>query len=137
MGVYLSKRILFFNFLVFPTHVGVYLPASRKTGTQRCFPHARGGVPIPIDISGNGNTFSPRTWGCTSACAILPIATIVFPTHVGVYRVDHHVFAYSSAFSPRTWGCTVFGEIAEGVVVVFPTHVGVYLIASWINDYLF
>ena len=70
----------------------------------------------------------------------------VFPTHVGVYRLDvplvhldcrfphacggvpgtDQLAAVKLLFSPRMWGCTgVFMEIPEKVLV-FPTHVGVY-----------
>ncbi len=70
----------------------------------------------------------------------------VFPTHVGVYRLDPQadqweiriphacggvpfidvLAAIDNAYSPRMWGCTAERRNKAMVEDVFPTHVGVY-----------
>ena len=71
---------------VFPTHVGVYLKIPPNRSTAKRFPHACGGVPLRLASLRSWMAFSPRMWGCTDVTKVKPAETIVFPTHVGVYR---------------------------------------------------
>ncbi len=50
--------------LVFPTHVGVFLPDICKCLGKSSLPHARGGVSAGSTLAGIPFTSSPRTWGC-------------------------------------------------------------------------
>ena len=117
--------------LVFPTHVGVFLPA--KSGRR------------------SETWSSPRTWGCFFHCSTSRDISAVFPTHVGVFlisarfrkrqaclpharggvsRVDYmlRIFGWSS---PRTWGCFQGKGSGFCTVSVFPTHVGVFLLCRF------
>jgi len=131
---------------VFPTHVGVYMawrggyltvksfPHARGGVPRSCwfdfqldrFPHARGGVPRYPQPVASISSFSPRTWGCTCATSLKNYGSSVFPTHVGVYRLNIANVLWANrfpharggvpslerfsgcdwVFSPRTWGCT-------------------------------
>ena len=133
--------------LVFPTHVGVFLPSAPLAACPSCLPHARGGVSnIRVTFLDIGES-SPRTWGCFRRISILILWHGVFPTHVGVFLDIPAVFAYSLGLpharggvsevpyvlisglesSPRTWGCFLFQVCTGSCLCVFPTHVGVFL----------
>ena len=110
---------------VFPTHVGVFLPARLHPGGLGGLPHTRGGVSsFPIARPPAGKS-SPHTWGCFCTLKFFPVAHNVFPTHVGVfppwiyrnnmllclphtrggvsqYAVPPYLRPLSS---PHTWGC--------------------------------
>jgi len=49
----------------------------------------------------------------------------VFPTHVGVDRLETQYQANLKAYSPRTWGWTAKDTRPIAAIWVFPTHVGV------------
>ena len=71
--------------IVFPTHVGVFLPRPREFEQILRLPHARGGVSEEMIAIDRKAMSSPRTWGCFR-CAVFGDAKIpVFPTHVGVF----------------------------------------------------
>jgi len=63
-GCFSIERLAARGVIVFPTHVGVFLPVATRTPVGKGLPHARGGV--------SGRRFyalctypsSPRTWGC-------------------------------------------------------------------------
>ena len=78
--------------MVFPTHVGVFLPSyGAGMGVGR-LPHARGGVSCQergfIDVWES----SPRTWGCFYLKKREEELTQVFPTHVGVFLYDFPIY---------------------------------------------
>ena len=50
--------------LVFPTRVGVFLPASARSHCCWGLPHASGGVSEPDHLSRLAKLSSPREWGC-------------------------------------------------------------------------
>ncbi len=70
---------------VFPTHVGVFLPAASSIRNYPSLPHARGGVSIAVSRSIGMSSSSPRTWGCFQLLAAGIRRARVFPTHVGVF----------------------------------------------------
>ena len=131
---------------VFPTPVGVFLRAGRKSHTRRSLPHARGGVshlePMPDDDA----VSSPRPWGCFSRAPVRLLWRSVFPTPVGVFPVGGHVYdpvaslphargGVSTAAwtkkvyfgsSPRPWGCFPLWSYQNSLLTVFPTPVGVF-----------
>ena len=130
--------------------MGVYLHTVILFPCFQSFPHTRGGVPITSSCHFQIEEFSPHTWGCTQAVLDMLMATIVFPTHVGVY-LGHNESAIEPAsfphtrggvpiacrlqahphkFSPHTWGCTLPCGSTPMVETVFPTHVGVYLVGN-------
>ena len=131
---------------VFPTHVGVFPPGSGDFDTFRRLPHARGGVSVVYVRPFTAETSSPRTWGCFSSCQRATLIRRVFPTHVGVFLVDHFDSLTSRSLpharggvsgirvtgsglaesSPRTWGCFSPRPVCLPVCHVFPTHVGVF-----------
>ncbi|SMG67164.1 conserved hypothetical protein [methanotrophic bacterial endosymbiont of Bathymodiolus sp.] len=53
---------------VFPTPVGVFLPAKAMIVPVGSLPHARGGVSIFIALLPSIVSSSPRPWGCFSSC---------------------------------------------------------------------
>ena len=64
--------------------------------------------------------FSPRTWGCTVKQKTCLTKSVVFPTHVGVYRKINKIFNTQRKFSPRTWGCTDRGRAFSVDKMGFP-----------------
>ena len=114
------------NRVVFPTHVGVFLPDTSPYWS----------------CSGS----SPRTWGCFWCAKILSNLREVFPTHVGVFLYASNSLSLrlclpharggvssgasfplpSKGSSPRTWGCFYRRGQREKMGRVFPTHVGVF-----------
>ena len=110
---------------VFPTHVGVFLPAWVAVSSPLCLPHARGGVSAIRPFFRLVSTSSPRTWGCFFHARRSRDGVRVFPTRVGVFlaeerripgacRLPHARGGVShgqkqnrdvSWSSPRTWGC--------------------------------
>ena len=71
--------------LVFPTHVGVFLPPYPAYAAPPRLPHARGGVSSWRGVMPTPERSSPRTWGCFYARRYSKSADDVFPTHVGVF----------------------------------------------------
>ena len=110
---------------VFPTHVGVFLVQALDGVLFLRLPHARGGVSGAQFLASPNRRSSPRTWGCFSAEKIAKEEYKVFPTHVGVFPLNHYQIAgglclpharggvsrlvrlhgISRRSSPRTWGC--------------------------------
>ena len=124
-GCFLGSILLFRNWFVFPTPVGVFPTSTRMHVLSARLPHARGGVsnwttqitaPLPS---------SPRPWGCFCMIRIQITPCDVFPTPVGVFldlsarfqfcRCLPHarggvslVYGIHQLFmpsSPRPWGC--------------------------------
>ena len=130
--------------------MGVFLDGRAGcVGLQR-LPHARGGVSRPTAWFVGWPESSPRTWGCFWSLGAQAGASVVFPTHVGVFLHRRHGRGvpgglpharggvsepdeppgWREGSSPRTWGCFYSQKnpiIAGGV---FPTHVGVFLMAG-------
>ena len=134
-------------YLVFPTHVGVFLEGDQQPHRALSLPHACGGVSIITLFCFFAIQSSPRMWGCFLPLANgSPIKT-VFPTHVGVFLFPHSSFlmrkglphacggvsgwpdeTFSSRWSsPRMWGCFSKFNKPYFIGIVFPTHVGVFL----------
>ena len=57
-------------YLVFPTHVGVFLSTYGCNMYIRSIPHSCGGVSLVIYLDGKEIAYSPLMWGCFS-CDIL------------------------------------------------------------------
>ena len=132
---------------VFPTPVGMFRGRRPACWSARCFPHARGDVPIIRPKLEAMGLFSPRPWGCS----ILRLATVysngVFPTPVGMFlafsygipdgtcfphaRGDVPFLAgageFTEVFSPRPWGCSARAAHPAHRRRVFPTPVGMFL----------
>ena len=53
-----------YEFLVFPTRVGVFPGEKQAAPFQRSFPHASGGVSYAFVLHLLSILFSPREWGC-------------------------------------------------------------------------
>ena len=68
------------EFIVFPTHVGVFLTKHQRAQERACLPHARGGVSISGAFSLGGEGSSPRTWGCFHTGTEFSPVHVVFPT---------------------------------------------------------
>ena len=131
---------------VFPTHVGVFLPARSGRRSETCLPHARGGVSMPCPVSSPWSRSSPRTWGCFHGKPSLENVPGVFPTHVGVFlsgadevagigslpharggvSAETATLPRLAGSSPRTWGCFLVVIAVSAIATVFPTHVGVF-----------
>ncbi len=62
------------------------------------FPHARGDVPADGGEGRDYNLFSPRTWGCSAPRFIESTEQRVFPTHVGMFRIDAIELGPSGSF---------------------------------------
>ena len=70
---------------VFPTPVGVFLPAAKWCPRRRRLPHARGGVSPHGPLPGRAGASSPRPWGCFRKLWRRGSSCAVFPTPVGVF----------------------------------------------------
>ncbi len=70
---------------VFPTQVGVFLHKRTSTRSQRCLPHAGGGVSQLSYTSRLKQESSPRRWGCFVVVNQRYAHVGVFPTQVGVF----------------------------------------------------
>ena len=134
------------NAPVFPTHVGMFLGSMELLTILTGFPHTRGDVPDFFDYQAQYNTFSPHTWGCSAPSPGSRVRSVVFPTHVGMFRpflnsAPYEVcfphtrgdvpscrlsFRLAFMFSPHTWGCSAPSPGSRVRSVVFPTHVGMF-----------
>ena len=137
VGLNLTER-------VFPTHVGMDRISNFMGKPISSVPHARGDGPK----GGRLQTFevwcSPRTWGWTGHQNEIVHRLPVFPTHVGMDRLEgggacagagvphargdgplfRQINFNRSLCSPRTWGWTDPCGTLVRVDLVFPTHVG-------------
>jgi len=91
------------NRIVFPTHVGVFRLSAAPFDIFPCFPHACGGVPVTASCNAWRSWFSPRMWGCSGTWPPDPGALVVFPTHVGVFRIVVVTCSFPFSF-PHTVG---------------------------------
>src|SRR5437773_413555 len=95
-----------------------------SNGTWLGFPHACGDGPLtsPHDLNATG--FSPRVWGWSGTPALTITFALVFPTRVGMVRIESSCpgspesfphacgdgpqaedsTSYMVKFSPRVWG---------------------------------
>ena len=130
---------------VFPTPVGVFLPASHEQDWRPGLPHARGGVSTRFVGARSVHVSSPRPWGCFRSGVLSCLKADVFPTPVGVFptsgcgtsscwclphaRGGGSLYDAGGAgegwFSPRPWGCFQFRVDCPRHGLVFPTPVGV------------
>src|SRR5690606_35514206 len=72
---------------VFPTSVGVFLPAPADHSGPLRLPHVRGGVSTSDGAQDMATESSPRPWGCFSDHPRLLGGSLVFPTSVGVFPI--------------------------------------------------
>ena len=111
---------------VFPTPVGVFLPAGRLALQCWSLPHARGGVSQGFFSDQERMESSPRPWGCFWLVLTARQCHAVFPTPVGVFlRCSFHSMILLRS-SPRPWGCFRVVDGAHAASDVFPTPVGVF-----------
>ena len=73
---------------VFPTCVGVFRAKGDCDDLACRFPHMRGGVPAGVGSRAILPPFSPHAWGCSVETIIYPEGEGVFPTCVGVFRLN-------------------------------------------------
>ena len=131
---------------VFPTQVGMFRVELVSSWSNCCFPHASGDVPAKTPPTAPQAQFSPRKWGCSVHDFTCGVPHIVFPTQVGMFRIQRtrdgapEGFPHASGdvpvgfdsldmalkFSPRKWGCSVQPRRGAGDVRVFPTQVGMF-----------
>ena len=71
---------------VFPAHAGMFLFRRAPGGIGRCFPRARGDVPLKPFSAAIWISFSPRTRGCSDAGHDTISLPAVFPAHAGMFR---------------------------------------------------
>ena len=129
---------------VFPTHVGMDRRVRTRTRRRTGVPHARGDGPRDHGWLEIACECSPRTWGWTGKIRYSRCSNYVFPTHVGMDRMeilarlrlggvphargDGPIVFIESAWmktcSPRTWGWTDWRHRRHQRRGVFPTHVG-------------
>ena len=100
---------------------------NEEPHVNKCFPRARGDVPVLFQKIGTVTVFSPRTRGCSERAARGRHRPCVFPAHAGMFRFPIDA-KYSKTrfprargdvprekqkkdphqlFSPRTRGCSV------------------------------
>ena len=107
------------------------------------FPHAGGDVSKILACGEPRPAFSPRRWGCFFISSLMPRATGVFPTQVGMFPATSRwmrcVWGFPHAggdvsglgflmdtlapFSPRRWGCFQQTTLASMQSIGFP-HAG-------------
>ena len=67
--------------------------------TSPRLPHARGGVSdLRVQLIADGVS-SPRTWGCFHRGIVLYWHGLVFPTHVGVFRIAGYLVGTVERFN--------------------------------------
>jgi len=129
---------------VFPTRVGMVRRRSDDFPQGKRFPHPRGDGPYSMTSARTSLWFSPPAWGWSDAGAGIRGGAEVFPTRVGMVRVnqftihrspcfphprgDGPVFPGSLAsepkFSPPAWGWSELDARFQAQHLVFPTRVG-------------
>ena len=127
--------------------MGVFPLPFLRASQQVRLPHARGGVSRQPHGEDDEQRSSPRTWGCFRRRRWRLAASIVFPTHVGVFLASKYAIVFDRGLpharggvsliciwsfpvaesSPRTWGCFSWANHRCYMNPVFPTHVGVFL----------
>ena len=114
---------------VFPTRVGMVRIQSAVFQKRRGFPHACGDGPHNCRHEHEQEEFSPRVWGWSaSTYSNWPFGE-VFPTRVGMVRLNFRVSLARSTFSPRVWGWSVGEHHRPAHTEVFPTRVG--MVRDW------
>ena len=111
---------------LFPTYVGMFREHCFFVLNSCAFPHVCGDVPWRFDADFWFGIFSPRMWGCSVNPSHASMASSLFPTYVGMFRIYRrysgkensfpHVCgdvpdnplktAGHEVFSPRMWGCS-------------------------------
>ena len=134
------------DWTVFPTCVGVFLPALREHAHVTGLPHVRGGVSNTNPDEYITAESSPRAWGCFLSVVHAGRFPAVFPTCVGVFPEHCACGRWSTGLphvrggvspprsgrrhgdesSPRAWGCFRAPESSARHADVFPTCVGVF-----------
>ena len=114
-------------FVVFPTHVGVFLQTDGDGLPTQSLPHACGGV--SFEETNGRLTFasSPRMWGCFQWRVGLFDGENVFPTHVGVFLCFPTGSRTGSGLPHACGGVSFLEKHTKSCECVFPTHVGVFL----------
>ena len=64
--------------------------------------------------------FSPHTWGCTSSRGSEYTRSVVFPTHVGVYRNEKGDSGWWYSFPHTRGGVPLFPLVVAGKAKRFP-----------------
>ncbi len=149
-GCFLIMDNAAFDFIVFPTPVGVFPALKQPAGQPGSLPHARGGVSQKYIRVDQVKASSPRPWGCFWRPWRQINRKLVFPTPVGVFparpqdkperpRLPHARGGVSApkvgggsfiVSSPRPWGCFLDYSRIKFLDRVFPTPVGVFLQAK-------
>src|SRR5690625_4143143 len=113
--------------LVFPTHVGVFLPHLADRREIGCLPHACWGVSSWGSRNGTLGGCSPRMWGRFWYSGVSSPRQDGFPTRGGVLLPNQYTEGQEDMSSPRMWGCFRNQRAKLFHSLVFPTHVGVFL----------
>ena len=58
---------------------------NEEPHVNKCFPRARGDVPLLSTFSEASKQFSPRTRGCSLGKSVGSVAEAVFPAHAGMF----------------------------------------------------
>ena len=112
---------------VFPTCVGVFLNANRRSSETSCLPHVRGGVSDMEDATADRKQSSPRAWGCFRLLVCIDSQGCVFPTCVGVFLFSSQKLARNLGLPHVRGGVSKWGKNEHQIFRVFPTCVGVFL----------
>ena len=89
----------------FPTGVGCTASIAYNEVVDSVFPTGVG-CTVDVTIHSNGDIVSPQAWGCTGECLAPACSKRVFPTGVGVYRLERPASARPTRFPHRRGGCT-------------------------------
>ncbi len=84
-GCFFRAKNSRFDYLVFPTPVGVFLKLAEFMQAISSLPHARGGVSVEFIVNVFSAKSSPRPWGCFQSKQRQTRFMYVFPTPVGVF----------------------------------------------------
>ena len=106
---------------VFPTRVGVDRRLSTPLIVLRSFPHTRGGGPEIPNLPESRLAFSPHAWGWTVKLSTKNDFDSVFPTRVGVDRLQALVARLPGSF-PHTRGGGPYGREILRRVSMFSPH---------------
>ena len=131
---------------IFPTRVGMFRRRAVRIIIDLDLPHASGDVPFPRCTPKSLSPSSPREWGCSGGENVLLEISAIFPTRVGMFRINGVVhqlpvdLPHASGdvplnpcgepqmkiSSPREWGCSALDVRAVADCAIFPTRVGMF-----------
>src|SRR5208282_985407 len=106
---------------VFPTRVGMVRVVSPMASVWMSFPHTRGDGPRNLADGFRMDEFSPHAWGWSGSGGFRPGGSVVFPTRVGMVRIQQSPLRRRERF-PHTRGDGPLSYACPGNTRRFSPH---------------